>query len=366
MARPKKDDARTIIYKVRLNENENRMLTEASEYASAPRSEVFRTALYDYHQTVRPEHAEKKTDPDMSVPCGDGMINIRVGAIILKDRRFLMVRNTGAEYYYSVGGRIRFGETAEVAVVREVYEETGARLEIDHLGFVQENYFIGDSPSGMGKVYYELAFFFYMKVPDGFEPLCDSFTEDGRKEYLEWVSPEEPGTVFPEFFRTDLDIRNTAVKHLVNDDRFYIRKMTAGDLGPLYGLLSDPEVMDCLEPPFTYAQTERFLKTQGLTFSPRILSVDDKDHRFIGYVIYHDYDDESKEIGWVLKKEKWGQGLASLLTKQLIAMAESEGKATVIECVPEQQATRRIAEKHGYKKVAEREGLYIYRRERNA
>ena len=152
---------------------------------------------------------------------------------------------------------------------------------------------------------------------------------------------------------------------IYNEDRFYIRKMTAGDLGPLYGLLSDPEVMDCLEPPFTYAQTEHFLKTQGLISSPRILSVDDKDHRFIGYVIYHDYDDESKEIGWVLKKEKWGQGMAGLLTKQLIAMAESEGKATVIECVPEQQATRRIAEKHGYKKVAEREGLYIYRRERN-
>ena len=82
-------------------------------------------------------------------------------------------------------------------------------------------------------------------------------------------------------------------------------------------------------------------------------------------MIYHDYDDASKEIGWVLKKEIWGHGMASLLTKQLVATAAAEGKDTVIECVPEQQATRVIAEKHGFRKAGENNGLLIYRRERN-
>ena len=36
---------------------------------------------------------------DMCVPCGDGIINIRVGAIILRDGRFLMVRNHLSEYF---------------------------------------------------------------------------------------------------------------------------------------------------------------------------------------------------------------------------------------------------------------------------
>ncbi|MBO4288741.1 MAG: NUDIX domain-containing protein, partial [Lachnospiraceae bacterium] len=97
---------------------------------------------------------------DMCVPCGDGILNIRVGAIIQKDGRFLMVRNSRSGYFYSVGGRIKFGETAEEAVLREVFEETGVRLPIDHLGFVQENYFYGDSPSNLGKEIYELAFYF--------------------------------------------------------------------------------------------------------------------------------------------------------------------------------------------------------------
>ena len=57
---------------------------------------------------------------DMTVPCDNGLINIRVGAIILKDGKFLMVgNNIRPEYLYSVGGRIKFGETAEEAVISD-------------------------------------------------------------------------------------------------------------------------------------------------------------------------------------------------------------------------------------------------------
>ena len=164
------------------------------------------------------ENSRQKEAPDMCVPCGEGVINIRVGAIILKNGRFLMVKSAESDYYYSVGGRIKLGETAEEAVVRETLEETGVRMEIDHLGFIHENYFMGDSPSKLGKVIYELGFYFYMKVPEDFEPVCRSITEDGLTEYLEWVSPDEPRTIFPAFFRTDLDISDRSVKHILKDD----------------------------------------------------------------------------------------------------------------------------------------------------
>ena len=55
-----------------------------------------------------------------------------------------MVGNERIDYLYSFGGRIKCGVTAEEAVVREVFEETGVRVEIDSLGFVHENYFYGD------------------------------------------------------------------------------------------------------------------------------------------------------------------------------------------------------------------------------
>ena len=156
---------------------------------------------------------------DMCVPCDDGILNIRVGAIIMKDGKILMVGNERSNYLYSVGGRIKFGETAEEAIVREVYEETGVKMEIDRLGFLHENYFYGDSPTNLGKLICEISFFFYMKVPDDFTPISDSFTEDNSREFLKWISPNEDMKIYPEFFKTELMNPTDTVKHFVNDER---------------------------------------------------------------------------------------------------------------------------------------------------
>ena len=152
----------------------------------------------------------------MCVSCDGGILNIRVGAIIMKDGKVLMVGNEGAEHFYSVGGRIKFGETAEEAVVREVFEETGVRLSVDRLGFIHENYFMGDSPSKQGKLVYEISFFFYMKVPQDFEPVCGSFTEDGRREFLKWIALDGEEKIYPEFFKTELAAPSDGVKHIIN------------------------------------------------------------------------------------------------------------------------------------------------------
>ena len=149
---------------------------------------------------------------DMCVVCDDGILNIRAGAIIMKDGKLLMVGNDRS-YLYSVGGRLKFGETAEEAVVREVFEETGIKMEIDRLGFVHENYFYGDAPSNLNKLIYEISFFFYMKVPDTFAPISESFTEDNSKEHLVWVSLDDDVKIYPNFFKTELKNPADTVKH---------------------------------------------------------------------------------------------------------------------------------------------------------
>ena len=156
---------------------------------------------------------------DMCVPCDNGIINIRVGAIIIKDNKLLMVGNENSNYLYSVGGRIKFGETAKEAVIREVEEETGIKMEVDRLGFVHENYFIGDNQSRLGKTIYEISFFFYMKVPAEFSPISESFTEDDSKEFLKWVSLDDDIKIYPDFFKTELATPNNYVKHFVTNDR---------------------------------------------------------------------------------------------------------------------------------------------------
>lgn len=156
---------------------------------------------------------------DMCVACGDGIVNIRAGAIIMKDGKLLMVGNNRDDYLYSVGGRIKFGETAEEAIVREVLEETGVQMEVDRLGFVQENYFYAEVPENRGKLIYEISFYFYMKVPENFVPISESFTEDQHKEYLRWVSMDEDIRMYPIFFRTELQNPIEAVKVFVKDER---------------------------------------------------------------------------------------------------------------------------------------------------
>ena len=106
---------------------------------------------------------------DMSVVCDNGILNIRSGAIIMNDGKLLMVGNN-RDYLYSVGGRLKFGETAEEAVIREVFEETGLKKEINRLGFVHENYFYSDAQSSLNTLVYEISFFFYMNVPDSVTP----------------------------------------------------------------------------------------------------------------------------------------------------------------------------------------------------
>ena len=50
-----------------------------------------------------------------------GKFNYRVGVIIYSGRRVLMARNPKEKraFYYSVGGRVRFGESMEEAAVRD-------------------------------------------------------------------------------------------------------------------------------------------------------------------------------------------------------------------------------------------------------
>lgn len=139
-----------------------------------------------------------------------------------------------------------------------------------------------------------------------------------------------------------------------------IRKMISDDFQPLHRLLSDPEVMKYIEPPFTEEKTNTFLIDAGLSNSPLIYSVEIH-NQFIGYVIYHDYDKDSVEIGWVLLPEYWGRGYASEVTKLLIERAKSDGKNVVIECVPQQKVSKHIAEKNGFSYVGRVEGLDVYK-----
>ena len=138
-----------------------------------------------------------------------------------------------------------------------------------------------------------------------------------------------------------------------------IRKMTEEDLEPLHRLLSDPEVMRYLEPPFNRERTAEFLE-KAMSDTPPVWTAE-LDGEFIGYVIWHGYEEDTMELGWVLLPEYWGKGIATSLTKQLMTMTAAQGKKPVIECDPGQEATKYIAEKMGFSWSERIDGLDVYR-----
>ncbi|MEA5050579.1 MAG: GNAT family N-acetyltransferase [Oscillospiraceae bacterium] len=151
-------------------------------------------------------------------------------------------------------------------------------------------------------------------------------------------------------------------KMRISTERLHIRPFQQSDLHSLYQLLSDADVMQYLEPPFSEKRTAVFLDEAALCDNPLIYAVDDNNGNFVGYVIYHAYDEMAYEIGWVLGKEHWGKGYADELTQALIADAKDRTKSLVIECSPEQSATKKIALRNGFAYEGNVDGCEVYRR----
>lgn len=154
---------------------------------------------------------------DLTFKTENGLFNYRVGAIIIRKNRLLMVKNESLPYYYSVGGRVHLHETAEEAIKREVFEETGLHLEVERLAFVHENLFTEEFT---GERFYELAFFYVMKDAPELDMICLSFDEKGNKEFLEWISLDElkDTYLYPEFFKTELEISSQQLRYILTNE----------------------------------------------------------------------------------------------------------------------------------------------------
>lgn len=152
---------------------------------------------------------------------------------------------------------------------------------------------------------------------------------------------------------------------LFETNRCIIRTMCPEDEQSLYEVLSDPEVMRWIEPPFSQEQTRNFIKNAGMCDKPRVYSIYHKAaEKVIGHLIFHPYEEEkcSYELGWILNRQFWYQGIAGELTETVIRYARQEQiPELVIECDPEQETTVHIAEKYGFIYGGICDGCKVYR-----
>ena len=156
---------------------------------------------------------EGRTEKDWTAKKAEINLCLRAAALIIKDNKLLAAKSADYDCYYVVGGGIEINETSEEAVVREVYEETGCKLEIDRLAFVQERFFTVDDQQ-----FHEIGFFYLMKDSDKVNISDNSFTDlPSKTETLHWLRISDLCNIniVPKFLKTKSFDDITGIEHII-------------------------------------------------------------------------------------------------------------------------------------------------------
>lgn len=98
---------------------------------------------------------------DISYVTGNEKFNYRACAVIIDDNKILAMHDECSPYFYLPGGRVRMGETAEQAVIREVYEELNIKASIVRPLWLNQAFFTED----VDKLnYHELCIYFLIDI----------------------------------------------------------------------------------------------------------------------------------------------------------------------------------------------------------
>ncbi|MBQ8370004.1 MAG: NUDIX domain-containing protein [Clostridia bacterium] len=127
---------------------------------------------------------------DISYTSGNRKFNYRVCAVILSEGRLLAMHDERSPYYYLPGGRVKLGETAEDAVLREIKEELNITPTIARPLWLNQAFFTEDVDR---LDYHELCIYFLMDI-SGTDLLnrgrTFSSTEGRHTHSFEWLEFE--------------------------------------------------------------------------------------------------------------------------------------------------------------------------------
>jgi ADP-ribose pyrophosphatase YjhB (NUDIX family) len=124
---------------------------------------------------------------DISFNNGNEKFNYRVCAMIINEGKILAMKDDNSPYYYLPGGRVKIGETAEHAVLRECKEELNAEPEIIRPLWLNQAFFTED----VSRIrFHELCLYFLMDISKtDIISRGDKFvlSENGIKHIFEWL-----------------------------------------------------------------------------------------------------------------------------------------------------------------------------------
>ena len=98
---------------------------------------------------------------DISFTLNNDKFNYRVCAVIINDNKILAMRDERSPYFYLPGGRVKMGETAEQAILRELKEELCITAKIVRPLWLNQAFFNED----VERInYHELCLYFLINI----------------------------------------------------------------------------------------------------------------------------------------------------------------------------------------------------------
>ena len=143
---------------------------------------------------------------DISYKTESGKFNYRVCAVIISDGKILAMHDERSPYFYLPGGRVKMGETAEDAVIREVREELGIIAKIARPLWLNQAFFTEDVDHLR---YHELCIYFLMDISEtDLLERGNVFTvNEGKKTHIfEWLDFDQlkEEYFYPSFLKKEI------------------------------------------------------------------------------------------------------------------------------------------------------------------
>jgi ADP-ribose pyrophosphatase YjhB (NUDIX family) len=150
----------------------------------------------------------------------DWLFHFRAAAIAIHRDHILLLRVEPHDFWFLPGGHVEIGERADVAMLREMREETGLDVRIDRLLWIVENFFTLES-----RRHHELGFYYLVTAPVEAAPfdLGKEFygiEENGTQLIFRWHRLDTLANLNlqPAFLKTRLHALPTSITHIVHRD----------------------------------------------------------------------------------------------------------------------------------------------------
>ena len=157
----------------------------------------------------------------IKIKTNDYNFKFRVSGIIIRNNKLLLVDMDNSGFLCLPGGHVELGETTELAVKRELFEEIGKEFIIKKYLGVVENYFINK----FSKKIHEISFYYLMDFVDS-DVEENDFTlienDKGNEVNLafKWININDLDkyNIQPKFLKDLFKDKNIEFNHLIFDE----------------------------------------------------------------------------------------------------------------------------------------------------